>query len=127
MNTFELDKKYIAPTYARFPIEIVGGKGSIALGSDGKEYIDMGSGIGVNSFGFCDEKWTAAVTRQLNAFAHTSNLYYSNPCARLAELLCQKTGLKKVFFSNSGAEANECAIKAARNTEPSGTAAAVTP
>ncbi len=114
MNTFELDKKYIAPTYARFPIEIVGGKGSIALGSDGKEYIDMGSGIGVNSFGFCDEKWTAAVTRQLNAFAHTSNLYYSNPCARLAELLCQKTGLKKVFFSNSGAEANECAIKAAR-------------
>lgn len=114
MNTFELDKKYVAPTYARFPIEIVGGKGSIAYGADGKEYIDMGSGIGVNSFGFCDSEWIAAVTKQLNAFQHTSNLYYSNPCARLAELLCQKTGLKKVFFSNSGAEANECAIKAAR-------------
>jgi len=114
MNTFELDKKYVAPTYARFPIEIVGGKGSIAYGADGKEYIDMGSGIGVNSFGFCDDEWIAAVTKQLNAFQHTSNLYYSNPCAHLAELLCQKTGLKKVFFSNSGAEANECAIKAAR-------------
>ena len=114
MNTFELDKKYVAPTYARFPIEIVGGKGSIAVGSDGKEYIDMGSGIGVNSFGFCDGEWIVAVTKQLNAFQHTSNLYYSNPCARLAELLCQKTGLKKVFFSHSGAEANECAIKAAR-------------
>lgn len=114
MNTFELDKKYIAPTYARFPIEIVSGKGSIAVGADGKEYIDLGSGIGVNSFGFCDDEWIAAVTKQLNAFQHTSNLYYSNPCARLAELLCRKTGLKKVFFSNSGAEANECAIKAAR-------------
>lgn len=114
MNIFELDKKYIAPTYARFPIEIVSGKGSIAVGTDGKEYIDLGSGIGVNSFGFCDDEWIAAVTKQLNAFQHTSNLYYSSPCARLAELLCQKTGLKKVFFSNSGAEANECAIKAAR-------------
>lgn len=114
MNTFELDKKYVAPTYARFPIEIVGGKGSIAYGADGMEYIDMGSGIGVNSFGFCDSEWIAAVTKQLNAFQHTSNLYYSNPCAKLAGLLCQKTGLKKVFFSNSGAEANECAIKAAR-------------
>lgn len=114
MNTFELDKKYVAPTYARFPIEIVGGKGSIAYGADGREYIDMGSGIGVNSFGFCYSEWIAAVTKQLNAFQHTSNLYYSNPCAHLAELLCQKTGLKKVFFSNSGAEANECAIKAAR-------------
>lgn len=114
MNTFELDKKYIAPTYARFPIEIVSGKGSIAVGADGKEYIDLGSGIGVNSFGFCDDEWISAITKQLNAFQHTSNLYYSNPCARLAELLCQKTGLKKVFFSNSGAEANECAIKAAR-------------
>ena len=114
MNTFELDKKYIAPTYARFPIEIVSGKGSIAVGADGKKYIDLGSGIGVNSFGFCDDEWISAVTKQLNAFQHTSNLYYSSPCARLAELLCRKTGLKKVFFSNSGAEANECAIKAAR-------------
>ncbi len=114
MNTFELDKKYIAPTYARFPIEIVSGKGSIAVSADGKEYIDMGSGIGVNSFGFCDSEWISAVTKQLSAFQHTSNLYYSSPCACLAELLCRKTGLKKVFFSNSGAEANECAIKAAR-------------
>ena len=82
--------------------------------SNGKEYIDLSTGIAVNTFGVCDEEWTQAVTKQLSAFQHTSNLFYSAPCARLAELLCQKTGAKKVFFSNSGAEANECAIKAAR-------------
>ncbi|MBQ8415298.1 MAG: aminotransferase class III-fold pyridoxal phosphate-dependent enzyme [Clostridia bacterium] len=114
MNTFELDQNYIANTYARFPVEIVSGKGSIATDSDGKEYIDLGTGIAVNTFGYCDEEWTAAVTEQLGHFQHTSNLYYSAPSARLAHELCLRTGMKKVFFCNSGAEANECAIKAAR-------------
>lgn len=114
MNTFELDDKYIANTYARFPIELVSGKGALATDADGKEYIDMGSGIAVNIFGFCDDEWQKAVTEQINRLQHTSNLYYTKPCAKLAELLCIKSGMKKVFFANSGAEANECAIKAAR-------------
>lgn len=113
-NTKEADKNYVANTYARFNIEIVSGKGSRVVDSDGKEYIDLGTGIAVNTFGVCDEEWTNAVTAQLGKFQHTSNLYYSEPCARLAELLCKRTGAKKVFFGNSGAEANECAIKAAR-------------
>ena len=110
----ERDQKYIASTYARFPVEIVSGKGSVATDSNGKEYIDLGSGIGVTSFGFCDEAWIAAVTAQLGAVQHASNLYYTEPCGKLAEMLCERTGMKKVFFSNSGAEANECAIKVAR-------------
>ena len=114
MNTFDLDKEYVAGTYARFPVEIVGGKGSIARGSDGREYIDLGTGIAVNTFGIADDEWIDAVTRQLNKFQHTSNLYYTEPCAQLAGMLCERTGMRKVFFSNSGAEANECAIKAAR-------------
>lgn len=114
MNTFELDKAYVAPTYARFNIEIVSGKGSVLTDSNGKEYIDMGSGIAVNTFGTADGEWVNAVTEQLNVFSHTSNLFYSSPCVKLAQMLCDKTGMKKVFFSNSGAEANECAIKAAR-------------
>ncbi len=114
MNTFERDAAYIAPTYARFPVEIVSGKGSLLYGADGKEYIDLGTGIAVNTFGACDPEWVRAVTEQLSRVQHTSNLYYSEPCARLAEMLCTRTGMKKVFYSNSGAEANECAIKAAR-------------
>jgi len=114
MNTFALDKEYIAGTYGRFPVEIVDGKGSIVVDSEGKEYIDMGTGIAVNTFGLADEQWIAAVTAQLGKFQHTSNLYFTEPCARLAEQLCLRTGMRKVFFSNSGAEANECAIKAAR-------------
>lgn len=114
MNIKELDKNYVANTYARFPIELVSGKGSKLYDSDGKEYIDMGTGIGVSAFGVGDEEWVKAVTEQLTTLQHTSNLYYTAPCAKLAELLCKKTGAKKVFFSNSGAEANECAIKAAR-------------
>lgn len=114
MNTKETDQKYVANTYARFPIELVSGKGSYLYDSDGKEYIDMGTGIGVSAFGVGDEEWVNAVTEQLTTLQHTSNLYYTAPCAELAELLCTKTGAKKVFFSNSGAEANECAIKAAR-------------
>lgn len=114
MNTKELDSKYVANTYARFPIELVSGKGSKLYDSDGKEYIDMGTGIGVSVFGVGDEKWIEAVTKQLNTLQHASNLYFTSPCAKLAEALCNRTGAKKVFFSNSGAEANECAIKAAR-------------
>ena len=114
MNTFELDKTYIAGTYKRFPVEIVSGKGSLVTDADGKEYIDMGSGIAVTSFGIADEEWIAAVEQQIRSVQHMSNLYYTSPCARLAEFLCKRTGMAKVFFSNSGAEANECAIKAAR-------------
>ena len=110
----ELDNKYVANTYARFPVEIVSGKGSIAKDTDGKEYIDMGSGIGVTSFGIADDIWKQAVIDQLGKVQHMSNLYYTEPCVKLAELLCEKTGMKKVFFSNSGGEANECAIKVAR-------------
>lgn len=114
MGIINEDKQYIAGTYNRFPVNIQSGKGSIAFDEQGKEYIDFTSGIGVNSFGFCDEEWAAAVTKQVNSVQHTSNLYYTSPCVQLAKLLVQKTGLKKVFFSNSGAEANECAIKTAR-------------
>ena len=114
MNTFELDQQYIAPTYRRFPVEIVSGKGSLVQDVNGKEYIDMGSGIAVTSFGVADEAWIAAVEKQIHSVQHMSNLYYTSPCAKLAKALCEKTGMAKVFFSNSGAEANECAIKIAR-------------
>ena len=109
-----LDQEYVAGTYGRFPVELISGKGCMLTDSQGKEYIDMGSGIGVTSFGFADEQWLDAVNTQLHTLQHTSNLYYTRPCAELAQALCQKTGMKKVFFSNSGAEANECAIKVAR-------------
>ena len=108
------DTTYIANTYGRFPIEIVSGKGSEVYDNEGKRYIDMGSGIGVTAFGIADDEWVAAVTAQLGKVQHMSNLYYTTPCVELAEMLCTRTGMKKVFFSNSGAEANECAIKVAR-------------
>ncbi len=110
----ERDAEYIAGTYARFPVEIKSGKGSELYGADGKRYIDMGSGIGVTAFGIADDEWTAAVTEQLSSVQHTSNLYFTEPCVNTAELICRRTGMKKVFFANSGAEANECAIKTAR-------------
>ena len=110
----ELDRAFVANTYARFPVELTHGEGSKVYDTDGKEYIDMGSGIGVTAFGIADKEWKAAVTEQLEKLQHVSNLYYTDPCARLAALLCEKTGMKKVFFGNSGAEANECAIKVAR-------------
>ncbi len=113
-NLQQKDNAYVANTYARFPVEIVSGKGSVVYDTDGKRYIDMGSGIGVTCFGIADEQWIQAVTEQLSAVQHMSNLYYTKPCADLAELLCKRTGMKKVFFCNSGAEANECAIKIAR-------------
>lgn len=114
MNTKELDSKYIANTYARFPIVLERGKGSLVWDSEGREYIDMGSGIAVNAFGLADGQWMAAVTEQLGRLQHSSNLYYTVPDALLAEQLCERTGMKKVFFGNSGAEANECAIKCTR-------------
>ena len=114
MNTEEKDAAYIAHTYSRYPVCFVKGKGSHLIDEEGKDYIDMGSGIGVDIFGVADEKWMDAVTSQLHVLNHVSNLFYTKPMAGLAEMLCQKTGMKKVFFSNSGAEANECAIKGAR-------------
>ncbi len=114
MSITTLDNTYVAATYGRFPLELDHGKGALVYGTDGKEYIDMGTGIAVNTFGYADSDWISAVTKQMNALQHTSNLFYTEPCAKLAELLCNKTGMKKVFFSNSGAEANECAIKTAR-------------
>ena len=114
MSITQLDKQYVANTYNRFPVEIVRGQGSECWDADGKRYIDMGTGIGVTAFGYADAQWQAAVAAQLGAVQHTSNLYYTEPCAKLAEQLCTRTGMSKVFFANSGAEANECAIKVAR-------------
>ncbi|MBQ7096633.1 MAG: aspartate aminotransferase family protein [Clostridia bacterium] len=114
MNIKEKDRNYVMPTYGRLDVALVSGSGSTMTDADGKEYIDFGSGIAVNTFGACDKEWVEAVTAQLNTLQHTSNYYYTKPCSDLAELLCTRTGMSKVFFSNSGAEANECAIKGAR-------------
>lgn len=113
-DIIEEDKKYIAGTYARFPVAFKEGKGSRLYDYDGREYVDCGSGIAVNIFGVNDEEWKNAVIAQMNSIQHASNLYYTKPQADLARLLCERTGAEKVFFGNSGAEANECAIKAAR-------------
>lgn len=113
-NIKQTDKEYIAGTYGRFDLQLVDGKGSLVYDETGKEYIDLATGIAVNTFGVADESWIAAVTAQLQKIQHSSNLYYTEPCALLAETLCNRTGAKKVFFGNSGAEANECAIKVAR-------------
>ena len=108
------DKENILNTYKRFDLVIKEGKGSTFTDYNGKTYIDFSSGIGTNSFGACDPLWVKAVTEQANKVQHTSNLYYTEPQVKLAKLLCEKTNMKKVFFANSGAEANECAIKTAR-------------
>ena len=109
-----LDKEYIAGTYGRLPVLFKSGKGSVLVDSDDKEYIDLGSGIAVTAFGIADDEWVSAVTNQLGQLQHVSNYYYTQPQAQLAKLLCERTGMEKVFFSNSGAESNECMIKAAR-------------
>lgn len=118
MSNFDLiqkrDQEFIAHTYGRFPVAIVEGKNAVCFDADGKRYIDMTSGIGVNSLGFCDSGWTTAVIEQLLKLQHISNLYYTEPCGELAKMLCERTEMKKVFFANGGAEANEGAIKAAR-------------
>jgi len=114
MNTQQMSEQYIAATYARFPVTFTRGEGSLLWDDTGKEYIDLGSGIAVNTLGLADNAWADAVSAQLHALAHTSNLYYTQPQAQLAQVLCERTGMSKVFLSNSGAEANECMIKTAR-------------
>lgn len=114
MNTKQRDREYVAGTYGRFDVELTSSAGAAYVDEQGKPYIDFGTGIGVTLFGGCDTSWTDAVIDQLKTLGHTSNLYYTAPQTRLAELLCEKTGMKKVFFGNSGAEANECALKVAR-------------
>lgn len=110
----ERDLAYIAHTYGRFPVALSRGEGARCWDADGKEYVDMTSGIGVNALGFCDARWAKAVYDQLLTLQHTSNLFCTLPCGEVAELLCARTGMKKVFFANSGAESNEGAIKCAR-------------
>ena len=118
MSNFDIikdaDESYVAGTYGRFPVAVEKGKNATCYDFDGKKYIDFSSGIGVNSLGFCDEGWIEAVTAQLSTLQHISNLYYTKPCIDAAKILCERTGMKKVFFSNSGAESNEGAIKCAR-------------
>ena len=109
-----LEDAYTANTYARYDVALASGKGVRAVDPEGNEYIDFTSGIGVNSLGFCEPGWVEAVQKQAEALQHVSNLFYSEPCAKAAEKLVKLTGLESVFFSNSGAEANEGAIKAAR-------------
>ena len=113
-NIINNDKKYIANTYKRFNVVLKEGKGSILIDENNKEYIDFSSGIGTNTFGACDDEWVDAVCNQAKTLQHTSNLYYSIPQVKLAELLIERNNMKKVFFANSGAEANEGAIKCAR-------------
>lgn len=114
MNTKEKDLQYIMHTYGRYDVALKSGKGAVAYDEDGKRYIDVSSGIGVNSLGYCDEGWAKAVTAQVGTIQHMSNYFYSAQASDLAEKLCNLTGLAKVCFGNSGAEANECAIKIAR-------------
>lgn len=114
MDIKACDKEYIMGTYARNDILLIKGKSATAIDNNGKEYIDFTSGIGVNSLGYCDDDWAKAVAEQANLLQHTSNLYYTEPSAKLAKALCESTGYKKALFCNSGAEANECAIKIAR-------------
>lgn len=110
----QYDDEYIIHSYGRFPVLLTKGKGATVQDDTGKTYIDFTSGIGVNALGFCDDNWVQAVSAQLQTLQHTSNLYYTEPCIQAAKLLCEKSGMKKVFFGNSGAEANEGVIKAAR-------------
>lgn len=110
----QLENTYMAETFSRFPVAIERGEGATLFDTEGKRFVDFGSGIAVNIFGANDEQWKAAVIDQLSRIQHVSNYYYSEPQLDLAELLCFRTGAKRVFFANSGAEANECALKAAR-------------
>lgn len=117
MNTQAIiarDDANVLHTYGRSPIALVEGRGMYARDAEGREYLDFTSGIGVNALGFCHPAWVQAVSAQAARLQHTSNLYYTEPCGALAAELCRRTGLNAVFFGNSGAEANEGAIKAAR-------------
>ena len=108
------EQRYMVHAYGRFDAALVSGKGAVAKDSEGREYVDFTSGIGVNSLGYCDEGWTKAVSEQAATLQHISNLYYSPLQTDVAKKLCELSGMKKVFLCNSGAEANECAIKIAR-------------
>ena len=117
MNSIDIqnkDGKYIANTYKRFLVTLTEGCGAIAKDPEGKEYIDFTSGIGVNCLGYADKGWADAVSEQAHKLQHTSNLYSTQPDVEVAEKLCEYTGFSKVFFGNSGAEANEGAVKVAR-------------
>ena len=114
MNTIEQFNEHVMQTYGRIGLVMESGHGQTAVGEDGKEYIDFGSGIGTNSLGYCDEDWVNAVCEQAHKIQHTSNYYYTKVQADFAKRLCEATGYEKMFFGNSGAEANECAIKLAR-------------
>lgn len=114
LDTKEKDLKYIMHTYGRYDVALKSGKGAVAYDENGKKYIDVSSGIGVNSLGYCNDGWVQAVTKQAGTIQHMSNYFYSEQSSNLAEKLCTLTGMSKVCFGNSGAEANECAIKIAR-------------
>ncbi len=117
MNSIDIQKKdqeYIANTYKRFPASLVEGEGAVVRSPEGKEYIDFTSGIGVNCLGYADKGWADAVSAQAHKLQHVSNLYSTQPDVEAAEKLCRYTGFSKVFFGNSGAEANEGALKVAR-------------
>lgn len=114
MSTIEKFNEHVMGTYGRYPLVMEHGEGRTAYAEDGKEYVDFGSGIGTNSLGYCDEDWADAVCRQARAVQHTSNYYYTKIQADFAAKLSEVTGYDKMFFGNSGAEANECAIKIAR-------------
>ena len=117
-NIISLDQEYVAGTYGRFPVALVQGKGSIAKDPEDKEYIDLGSGIGTTAFGYADETWVNAVTTQLANLQHTSNLYYTQPCAQLAQALCKKTGMRKVFFQTPVQKPTSAPSKWPENTPP---------
>ncbi|MBR1750152.1 MAG: aspartate aminotransferase family protein [Ruminococcus sp.] len=114
MSTIDKFNSHVMPSYGRFDLVVESGEGRTARDENGKTYIDFGSGIGTNSLGFCNEKWVEAVCAQVKTIQHTSNYYYTKVQADFAETLCNATGYSKMFFGNSGAEANECAIKIAR-------------
>lgn len=114
MDTIEQFDSHVMQTYDRLPLVMESGSGRTCTDEDGKRYLDFGSGIGTNSLGYCDPAWADAVCAQVRSMQHTSNYYYTKVQADFAERLCQITGYKRVFFGNSGAEANECAIKLAR-------------
>lgn len=114
MSTIDKFNKHVMGTYGRYDVVMQKGSGRTAVDENGREYIDFGSGIGTNSLGYCNEEWADAVCEQVRSVQHTSNYYYTKVQADFADVLCEKTGYSKVFFGNSGAEANECAIKLAR-------------
>ena len=114
MSTIEQFNKYVMPSYGRYDLVLDKGEGRQAVDENGKKYIDFGSGIGTNSLGYCNEDWVKAVCDQAHRIQHTSNYYYTKVQADFAKALCETAGYTDMFFGNSGAEANECAIKIAR-------------